>query len=96
MTGVQTCALPISPDWTSVNKLADPALHGVLNHARLKGYTPPEIGFELTTVAGQVIAELELAWPHRKFGICIGEPIEHAGWHILGLKQALDFFARRS
>ena len=83
------------PDWASAIRLADPALHGILNHARLKGYSPPEIGFKLTTATGQVV-ELELAWPHKRFGICIGTPVEQDGWRILGLKSALDFFARRS
>lgn len=82
-------------DWASVIRLADPALHGILKHARLKGYSPPEIGFKLTTTTGQV-AELELAWPHKRFGIRIGTLVEQDGWRILGLKEALDFFARRS
>lgn len=84
------------PDWATVIRLADPALHGILNHAKLKGYSPPEVGFKLKTTTDLVTAEIELAWPHRRFGVCIEEPVEQSGWRILGLKAALDFFARRS
>ena len=84
------------PEWDSVQELADPSVHGILDHAQRKGYSPPEVGYELTTAKGRVIAELELAWPHKKFGIFIDEPSENSGWQLLSLKDALVLFSTRN
>ncbi|WP_461534720.1 HNH endonuclease [Spongorhabdus nitratireducens] len=82
-------------DWEQAIKYADTAVHGILDHARHRNYSPPEVGYELTNDKGRVVAELELAWPDTRFGIYIDEPVEVDGWYLQSIEQAMEFFSKK-
>lgn len=67
--------------WDEVFELADPAVHGDLDLMRRKGYRAPVIGHEVQGAGGEVIAEIEAAWPERRQGIAI-DNLQVPGWHI--------------
>ncbi len=81
--------------WDSVFEYADPAVHGLLYHARNKNYLPPEIGYEIFDENGQSLATLEMAWTGTKYGICIDKPIVPSGWVIHNIEEALGYFGQR-
>ncbi|UTV27219.1 HNH endonuclease [Photobacterium atrarenae] len=81
-------------DWPSVKCKADPALHGVLDYAEKKGYTAPEVAYSLRTDDKADHIVLELAWPHRKFGVMLNNPSFIKGWRIIDLTEAMEFFSR--
>lgn len=58
-------------NWKEALEYADPAVHGVLDLLRAKGWAPPEIGYELQDATGAIFAELEAAWPESKYAITI-------------------------
>jgi hypothetical protein len=79
-------------EWDEVQKLADPAVHGVLDLLRERGKPAPEIGYEVQDRSGAVIAELEAAWPAEQFAIVI-EKVQGAtptGWRILTVTDFLN------
>ena len=81
-------------DWKEAFELVDPACHGILEYCKKKGFTIPEIGYEVTNPLGEVIADVEIAWPHKKFAVAIGSIKEIPGWRTLGMGQALEYFAQ--
>ena len=81
-------------EWDDAFKLTDPACHGILEYCKKKGFTIPEIGYEVTNDMGEVIADVEIAWPHKSFAVAIGDVQEISGWKILGMGQALEYFAK--
>ena len=91
----QKVIIPDHQDWQTVFQYADTAVHGILDHARNKGYSPPEVGYELTNDKGRVIAEVELGWPSTRFGVYIDAPEKEHQWHLLSLEQAMEFFSKR-
>ena len=56
----QGIILPGYEDWNNAFKYSDPAVHGILNHAKAKNYTPPEVEYKLTDSLGQPLAELDI------------------------------------
>lgn len=80
-------------DWDEVFELADESVHGLLYHYQYKRNDIPEIGYEVTSSNGSVIAELELAWPERKRGIAIGSrdiaSAKAAGWQVISVDEAV-------
>ena len=81
-------------NWEDAYKIADPACHGILAYCQKKGFSIPEIGYEITNGVGEVIAEVELAWPHKNFAVAIGETVNIDGWIIKGLGEAMDYFSQ--
>lgn len=79
-------------DWSSVKQKADPAVHGVIEHCLLKGYSIPEVAYPLRDDNSGKEALLELAWAKRRFGIVLNTPVAIEGWDILTLSEALEFF----
>jgi hypothetical protein len=79
-------------DWEEAFNLVDPACHGILEYGKKKGFSIPEIGYEVTNKVGEVTAELEIAWPRKQFAVSIGEIPVIEGWKILSMQQALEFF----
>ncbi|GBL03168.1 HNH endonuclease [Glaciecola sp. KUL10] len=82
-----------SCDWNTVFKKADPSVHGILEHCKVKGYTAPEVAYSLPNNPNS--KALELAWTKRRFGVVLSDPIVVDGWHILSLADALEYFAQR-
>lgn len=78
-------------DWNKVIKLADLALHGVINHCIKAKYEAPEVGYQLKLPNSNFL-ELELAWPKRRLGVTIDQNITIGEWKILSLETALEFF----
>ncbi len=83
-------------DWYTVKRKADLSLHGILDHCEKGGFTPPEIGYKLNTQKIIPPLILELAWPIRKLGVVLSNPIEVEGWTILSLREALDYFGQKA
>ncbi len=67
---------------TEVYHLADLSVHGVIGHAEANGWEMPEVGFEIADHSGQVVAELELAWPSRRVGVYLHEKPPVPGWTL--------------
>ncbi|MOA18317.1 hypothetical protein D3C78_1386270 [compost metagenome] len=67
--------------WKEALELADPAVHGDLDLLRRKHYPAPVIGHEVQGEGGEVIAEIEAAWPELRQGIAI-DNLQVPGWHI--------------
>ncbi|WP_349616552.1 HNH endonuclease [Azotobacter salinestris] len=68
-------------DWSVAFERADPAVHGDLDHLQRKGYPPPVIGYKIQGEHGDVLAEIEAAWPEKRLGLTIGE-ITAPGWRL--------------
>ncbi|QFT39834.1 HNH endonuclease [Vibrio coralliilyticus] len=83
-------------DWDTVKRKADLSLQGVLDHCEKGGYTAPEVSYQLTTNNHLAPVVMELAWPKRKLGVALSDPVEVEGWTILSLKEALIYFGKRS
>ncbi|WP_116688783.1 HNH endonuclease [Pelagibaculum spongiae] len=82
-------------DWSKTYEFADPAVHGILNHAQKRNIAPPEIGYPVQDNNGEIIAELELAWPEVKFGVFIEEPKKKSDWNMLNMQQAMQHFSQK-
>lgn len=78
-------------NWENVEKLADPAILGLLGKLKIKNWKAPEIGFRLKNIKGEVIAELEAAWPDKMVGLVISmDGVETVpGWKIKTLGELL-------
>lgn len=61
-------------DWSDVYELADPAVIGELILLENEGYNPPEIGYDVADLHGEVVFSLEAAWPDRKIGVAVCLP----------------------
>ncbi|HCL3652389.1 TPA: HNH endonuclease [Pseudomonas aeruginosa] len=68
-------------DWDEAFELADPAVHGDLDLLKRKGYRAPVIGHEVQGPDGEVVVEIEAAWPELHQGIAI-ENLQVPGWKI--------------
>lgn len=67
--------------WDEAFALSDIAVHGDLDLLKRKGYRAPVIGHEVQGPGGEIIAEIEAAWPERRQGIAI-DNLQVPGWHI--------------
>lgn len=75
--------------WTDVFELADPAIHGEMGILRDRGFSAPEVGYDVVDPkSGAVIAQLEVAWPDQKRGISIQE-ISIPGWNVTAFGEVL-------
>ena len=87
-------AEPVAPvpdgEWGEAFELADTCFHELLGTLREAGVPVPEVGYELASEAGRVIAQTELAWPDSKLACFLGEQdadmraFESAGWIVGG------------
>lgn len=82
-------------DWPSVTRKVDPSLLGIVEHCKVKGYTAPEVAYQLYSNDTSKQALLELAWPKRKFGVVLNKAVQIDDWRILTLSEALEFFGKR-
>lgn len=85
----------LKPDgWNEVYILADPGIHGLLKICQKERKPIPEIGFEIQASNHEIVAELELGWPKKKFGVAINESdIKRGtdqGWEVWEMAEALD------
>lgn len=75
--------------WDDVFELADPAIHGEMGILRDKGFTAPEVGYDVVDAkTGAVIMQLEVAWPDQKRGIAI-ESVSIPGWKVSAFGEIL-------
>ena len=81
-------------DWGEVFELCDPGLHGVVEAMRRSGQPVPEVGFDVTDERGEVVANLEVAWPQERRGVAIDESDRtaacKAGWRVQSMMEALE------
>ena len=77
---------PFSEEWKEAMSLAAPELHTLMRNLAEKGVPPPEVGHELTSETGEVVAEAELAWEAKRVTILLpGQeplPFETAEWRV--------------
>ena len=82
---------PVSEgEWGEAFEFADPSFRELLSALRDAGVPAPEVGYELASEAGSVIAMAELAWPDSKMACFLEEQttdkqkFERAGWSVGG------------
>lgn len=81
-----------NPAWPELQALAVSAAQPLLRELARQRLPLPEVGFELEAADGPW--EAELAWPHRRFALLLGEDPERdaayraAGWRIAPLEAA--------
>ena len=79
--------------WAEVRDVADQSLDGLLRFYEKKNMHLPHVSHELSITGKDVVAELEIAWPHKKRGIAIAQQdLEQAravGWKVLTVGEAL-------
>jgi hypothetical protein len=83
----------VKESWKDVYDLADPGMYGVIDLLEKCSTSFPEIAHEIRNVKGEVVAELELAWPLKKVGVAIDKSDAIAatkfGWKIYSMRYAL-------
>lgn len=62
--------------WAEALELVDPAVHGELLILQKRGYSAPEIGYEVVGSDGAVIAELEAAWLDKRECLIIDDKLD--------------------
>lgn len=82
-------------DWNKTMELADPAVYGVLDLCKSKRMKVPLVGYELANTNGEVIVELELAWPELKIGVYLQDSIQLDGWNLMNMQAALTYFGTK-
>ena len=87
-------ALGETPDaaWAEAVSLAVASLRPVLLALAEEGLPPPEVGFELQDAAGEVVAEVELAWENKQVAVLVNgvedSAFTEAGWRVLSAEEA--------
>jgi len=82
--------IDINSSWAAVNKNADPALFGVLNHCQKKGMVPPDLACLIKGAQHSVM--LDIAWPRLKRGVYVGTKPHLPDWDLLSPREALEYF----
>lgn len=90
--------LPEHGDWNEVYSLVDKALDGLVHFYQDKRLPVPEVGYELKDPAtSAVVAELELAWPERKWAVAVEQEdliaARNIGWQAFTVGEALKGMA---
>lgn len=82
----------IKKNWESALEHADPALIGAFGLLRDKGWSAPEVGYEVVNNTGEVIAALDAAWPEYEVGLYIGTPNKSIlpSWTLYGLSDVIN------
>lgn len=83
-------------DWSDLFALVDPPYSGVLRLYQRDGAARPEIGYEVEGPGGEVVAEIEVAWPNAKLAIVKDEKekkqLKTLGWKVVMLDEVLREF----
>lgn len=85
--------------WDDLFKLVDPPFQGLLRFYKTDGAIKPEIGYEVVDAFGEVVAEVEIAWPNAKFAVAANDRdrqlLAALGWKVETLESALKSFRQR-
>jgi hypothetical protein len=81
----------IADRWEWAIALADLSVHGALLHAKQMGFEVPELGYQIIGPTGSVLAEVELAWPSRRLGVCISKTVECPGWRLISSIEFIEW-----
>ena len=91
---------PDDTAWNAIMELLfDDDAKAFAESAKSEGIPAPsedDIGYEVTSDDGEVIATVEIAWPDRKVGFMTVDQmedkatIEALGWHIIDLLSVAD------
>ena len=80
--------------WGEASEFVAEAARALLDALRSPSLPPPEVGWEILS-AGEVVVELELAWPDGKVGIhdasltqAETRPLRSEGWKLFSLETA--------
>lgn len=77
------------PSWDVVSKLADPALRGMLELAKQRGLSAPELSLEVQSSSKSVV--LDVAWTKDRIGVYLTKDVQPAihNWTTKSLSDAL-------
>jgi len=82
--------------WADLFSLVDSAYEGLLRLYQKDGVSKPEIGYEITSPSGEVVAEAEIAWPEIKFAVgdegMDQKMVASIGWKVETLADAIRNF----
>lgn len=85
--------------WSDLFELIDPPYSGLLRLYQNDGAARPEIGYELAGAHGEVVAEIEIAWPDAKFAVVGDDNVKTLlfgmGWKAVTLEDALRGYQDR-
>lgn len=85
----------IGSGWDALAKFADPAIEGLISQCRAAGVpAPDECGVDITNEAGEVVANLELAWWKDKVGVVIhdkdADAARRQGWRVDKVNNTIE------
>ena len=78
----------IGSDWSDALELADNSLSALMRRLAHLKVPVPTVGFELTSPAGEVIGEAEIAWPEQCLAVLVDKiqpyaaEFQEAGWRV--------------
>lgn len=79
------------PEEDSSELFYDERSRELYKHFLIANSELPEIGFELYANNGEIVGELEFAWPQKKLGVYLDEkPSNIEGWTFYSVEFALD------
>ncbi len=83
-------------NWKEALQMADTAIQGLLLYYQAQGDPAPVIGYKVTNKNDKITAQIDAAWPEKKFGIVINENDYKTAikneWNVKLLGEALDNF----
>lgn len=84
----------IPQDWRSAIEYADSAVKGALDVLRMQNWSPPVVGYEICDSVGEIIAEVEAAWPDKKFAMVLSDADKAniEGWNFKTYAEVLREF----
>lgn len=88
-------------EWEHARMLADKAVDGLLRSYEARNLPVPEIGYEVEGANGEIVAELEIAWPtmNPRCGIAIDPgslvAARESGWRVFTVREALQSMNKR-
>ena len=94
--GEKTTDIPFADEWKELENLVSNEFLSLIEELVKEKIAVPEVGYELQTASGEIIAEAELAWEPNKLVIlsqqqsCYTELFSNEGWKVFVIENALE------
>ena len=94
--GEKTTDIPFADEWKELENLVSNEFLSLIEELVKEKIAVPEVGYELQTSSGEIIAEAELAWEPNKLVIlsqqqsCYTELFSNEGWKVFVIENALE------